>query len=74
MSGLEFERFYFDRPFYYSILGVKELFSKHNLFINKIEEITPHGGSLRFFISHKKENEEIINNYISKKKTILKNY
>ena len=54
LSGLEFERFYFDRPFYYSILGVKELFSKHNLFINKIEEITPHGGSLRFFISHKK--------------------
>ena len=72
LSGLEFERFYFDRPFYYSILGVKELFSKHNLFINKIEEITPHGGSLRFFISFKKENEEIINHYISKEKNYFK--
>ena len=44
LNGLEFERFYFDRPFYFSIQGIKHLFEKHNLYINKIEHINPHGG------------------------------
>jgi len=51
LTNLEFERFYFDRPYYFSIRGIKEIFEKNKLFINKIEEISPHGGSLRFYIS-----------------------
>ena len=50
----QFERFYFDRPFYYSVTSMKRIFEESNLVLNKVEEISPHGGSLR--LSFKKNN------------------
>lgn len=47
----QFERFYFDRTFYYSISSLRYLFTKCGFEIYDIEEIEPHGGSLRVFIS-----------------------
>jgi methylation protein EvaC len=47
IKNLQFERFYFDRPHYYSIKGMQGLFSKGGLKLTSIKEITPHGGSLR---------------------------
>ena len=54
LSNIEFERFYFDRPYYFSIKGIMSLFKKVGMYVNKIEEINPHGGSLRFYIQNKK--------------------
>lgn len=54
LSNIEFERFYFDRPYYFSIKGIMSLFEKVGMYVNKIEEISPHGGSLRFYIQNKK--------------------
>lgn len=67
VSNIEFERFYFDRPFYYSIKGIKKIFEKFDLHINEIEDISPHGGSLRFIIS---KNKYPSNPYVEK---LLKN-
>lgn len=67
VSNIEFERFYFDRPFYYSIKGIKKIFEKFDLYINEIEDISPHGGSLRFIIS---KNRYPTNPYVEK---LLKN-
>lgn len=47
----QFERFYFDRTFYYSISSLRHLFTKCGFEIYDIEEIEPHGGSLRVFIA-----------------------
>lgn len=43
----QFERFYFDRPYYYSATSLRDLFALHDMYVSDIEDITPHGGSLR---------------------------
>ena len=73
LNGLEFERFYFDRPFYFSIQGIKYLFEKHNLYINKIEHISPHGGSLRFYICNTDNNSLSIEKSIKLEKEYFDN-
>ena len=73
LDGLEFERFYFDRPFYFSIQGIKHLFERHGLYINKIEHISPHGGSLRFYIRNTQDNSSIIEKLINLEKEYFKN-
>ena len=65
--------FYFDRPFYFSIQGIKHLFEKHNLYINKIEQINPHGGSLRFYICKTNNNSSSIEKSIKLEKEYFLN-
>jgi len=72
VSNIEFERFYFDRPFYYSIKGIQKIFEKYNLFIQKIEEINPHGGSLRFYISKLKKTSDKIEELIKSESNFFK--
>jgi methylation protein EvaC len=47
VANTQFERFYFDRPYYYSATSLRDLFFLHNMYISDIEKITPHGGSIR---------------------------
>lgn len=47
VENTQFERFYFDRPFYYSATSLSHLFAMHNMYVADIEHITPHGGSIR---------------------------
>lgn len=69
LQNIEFERFYFDRPYYYSINGIQKLFYKHGFFITKVENITPHGGSLRFFIQKNQSlNFSVVERLIKKEK------
>ncbi len=43
----QFERFYLDRIFYYSLTSLKNLFEKHGMYVADVEKIAPHGGSIR---------------------------
>jgi len=52
IKNLEFERFYFDRPFYYSANSINYLFNKEEMSLYDIEKIETHGGSLRCFIKN----------------------
>ena len=52
LKNLEFERFYFDRPFYYSAYSINYLFNKVEMSLYDIEKIEAHGGSLRCFIKN----------------------
>jgi 2-polyprenyl-3-methyl-5-hydroxy-6-metoxy-1,4-benzoquinol methylase len=49
-----FERFYFDRPYYYSLNSINKLFTKNKLSLVNYEIIKTHGGSIRCFIKHDK--------------------
>lgn len=53
VANTQFERFYFDRPYYYSATSLRDLFALHDMYVSDIEDITPHGGSLRV-TTHKK--------------------
>ncbi|MFV1491621.1 class I SAM-dependent methyltransferase [Phaeobacter sp. JH18-32] len=48
VTQVQFERFYLDRIFYYSISSMKALFGKHGMVIACVEPVEQHGGSLRF--------------------------
>ncbi len=56
IKNLEFERFYFDRPFYYSARSVEILFKKVGMNLFDIEKIDIHGESLRCFIKNENSN------------------
>lgn len=49
----QFERFYFDRPYYYSATSLRDLFALHDMYVADAEQITPHGGSIRI-TAHKR--------------------
>ncbi|MDR3466451.1 MAG: class I SAM-dependent methyltransferase [Xanthobacteraceae bacterium] len=53
LRHIQFERFYLDRIFYYSLTSLKHLFAQHGMIISDVEHIEPHGGSLRVTIKAK---------------------
>ncbi len=50
LSHTQFERFYLDRIFYYSLTSLGALFQRHAMEVTDVEQIEPHGGSLRVTI------------------------
>ena len=47
LANVQFERFYLDRVYYYSLTSLKHLFELHGMRVSDVEMIEPHGGSLR---------------------------
>jgi len=54
INNLEYERFYFDRPFYYSATSINTLFKSVGMSLYDIEEVNIHGNSLRLYIKNNK--------------------
>ena len=50
LAATQFERFYLDRIFYYSLSSLAKLFAAHDMVIADVREIAPHGGSLQVFV------------------------
>ncbi|MBU6415479.1 methyltransferase domain-containing protein [Patescibacteria group bacterium] len=50
LKDIQFERFYLDRIFYYSLTSLKHLFEEHDMRVIDAEAIEPHGGSLRITV------------------------
>ena len=46
IKNLEFERFYFDRPFYYSVKSIDILFKNVGMSLVDVEKIDVHGEGL----------------------------
>jgi hypothetical protein len=47
IRDVQFERFYLDRIFYYSLTSLSRLYELHGMYVGDVEHIAPHGGSLR---------------------------
>lgn len=58
IRDIQFERFYLDRIFYYSLTSLKSLFESHGMYIADVEMIEPHGGSLRVTAKNHGEGSE----------------
>ena len=54
IKNLEYERFYFDRPFYYSANSINYIFQSFGMSLFDIELINIHGSSLRLYIKNAK--------------------
>ena len=73
IKNLEYERFYFDRPFYFSLKSIDILFSSVGMSFYKIEKINIHGGSVRCYIrnnKYQKKTEKLVN-FLNNEKTYL---
>jgi len=68
-----FERFYFDRPHYYSLESLKKLAYVYNFHLVDVENIDAHGGSIRVTFSRVLSNKNLkkINNILSDELTAL---
>lgn len=53
VKNVQFERFYLDRIFYYSLTSLKHLCEMHDMYVADVEHIEPHGGSLQVTIQRK---------------------
>ena len=60
IKNIEFERFYFDRPFYYSANSINLLFKEVGMTLYDIQKINAHGGSLRCYIKNVKNFKKTI--------------
>ena len=52
IKNIQFERFYFDRPFYYSVNSIKILFESVGMSLVDIQFVDIHGGSIRCYIKN----------------------
>jgi len=50
IRNTQFERFYLDRIFYYSLTSLTHLFAMHDMAVTDVEHIESHGGSLQVTI------------------------
>jgi len=53
IRDIQFERFYLDRIFYYSLTSLQHLFDSHGMYVADVEHIEPHGGSLQVTVQRK---------------------
>ena len=73
IKNIQFERFYFDRPFYYSLNSIKILFETVGMSLIDVEHINTHGGSIRCFIKNAKniESSSLVKEIINKERQEL---
>lgn len=49
----EFDTIYHEHVYYFSLTSLVDLFNRCQLYVNEVERISTHGGSLRIFVSRK---------------------
>ena len=60
IDNFNFDFIYHEHMSYYSINTVIQICKKQDLFLENIEFINTHGGSIRAFIKHKKKGEHLV--------------
>lgn len=51
IEACEFDTIYHEHLFYHTLHGLTPLFARHGLYLNDVEWLPIHGGSLRFYVS-----------------------
>lgn len=59
MKKNQFDTLYHEHYYYYSVTFLKKIFKNYDLKIYKIEKLRTHGGSLRVYVTHIKNNIKI---------------
>lgn len=70
IQEMQFSFIYHEHLYYYTLKSLKYLLSKYNLYINDVDEIDIHGGSIRVFASRNKKESESVKDFTSKEKSI----
>ncbi|MBT8401830.1 MAG: class I SAM-dependent methyltransferase [Rhodothermia bacterium] len=60
LDKVEFDTVYHQHLCYFSITSLASLFERHGLFINRVERISIHGGSVRLYAEHRKSVDDSV--------------
>lgn len=60
VHNVEFDTIYHQHLCYFSVTALHALFRRHGLFINNIEHMNVHGGSLRLFVGHTDQADPVV--------------
>jgi SAM-dependent methyltransferase len=66
----EFDTIYHEHLCYYGVTSLKNLYARHGLYINDIERITTHGGSIRQYVSKKPGESETVKQLLADEKKL----
>lgn len=50
VSGLQYDWIYHEHRYYYSLMSLEKHFAKHGMSVYRVEPLSLHGGSMRYFI------------------------
>ena len=59
-----FDTIYHEHLCYFSVTALNNLFQRHHLYLNRIERLGSHGGSVRLFVEKKNLREETVDDLI----------
>lgn len=60
----EFDTIYHEHLCYFSVTAVDQLFRRHSLYLNNVEHLTIHGGSLRLYVERKEEVKPAVREFL----------
>lgn len=68
IQHLEFDTIYHEHLCYFSVTSLDNLFRRHGLYLNRIESITIHGGSLRLFLGKNNRPDPSVREFLAREK------
>jgi methylation protein EvaC len=60
-----FDQFYNEHKYVFSLIAINNIIKKYNLVVFNVERLNTHGGSLRYYIKHKKNYKYKINKNVA---------
>jgi len=75
IQDLTFDNIYHEHVNYWSVTSINNFFTKLNLFVNNVEHIDTHGGSIRVYVERHKNQNPSVKRFLKKEKEFgLLNY
>lgn len=66
----EFDTIYHEHLCYYGVTSLKNLYARHGLYINDIERLSTHGGSIRQYVSKTPGESQIVKDLLAEEKKL----
>ena len=68
VDNCEFDTIYHEHLCYFSVTALDKLFRRHHLFLNHLEHLTIHGGSLRLYVEPTENVGESVREYLAEER------
>jgi SAM-dependent methyltransferase len=66
----EFDTIYHEHLCYFSVTALKNLFERHGLYLNRVESLAIHGGSLRLFVEKQRRPAQSVLDYLDSERRL----
>lgn len=70
IEGCEFDTIYHQHLCYFSVTALRKLFNRHDLYLNDLEHVQIHGGSIRMFIEKTDNPSDTVRSYTEREESL----